>query len=380
MKKKLWLICIIFISLGFPDGLLGSGWPEIKNTFHFETEVVGILTMGIFIFSFLSSMMYTKIILKVGLEKILQGSTLIIILGLLSFSTLKNPLGITLAIVFLGIGAGCIDVAVNDYVSFYYNEKIMSWVHACWGIGISFGSGVMSFVLSNGMDWTYSYFIMAFFELCILVILIFNSTRMEIAPQNTNEQTNEKVVLTKSHYLGPLYYFCYGIEYVVGLYFSTFLLTKYSLSAGQAAFQVSLYWTFLMIGRFSTGFFSSHFSVKKIISAHLLLSFLGAGLLLSQQEHLIVVASILIGYGFSALYPMMMRLPYDIYSNEVASKIVSYQVGFQYLGVIILPLVYGFVFKYTSLRLFPVTILINIIVMVLASRKLHQTIENKNLS
>ncbi|MBP2100485.1 MFS transporter [Enterococcus rivorum] len=377
MKKKMWLLFIIFISLGFPDGLLGSGWPEIRNTFHFETEVVGILTMGIFIFSFLSSLMYTRLIAKLGLEKILQGSTLVIILGLLLFSALRTPVGMISSIIFLGIGAGCIDVAINDYVSFYYNEKIMSWVHAFWGIGISFGSGVMSIVLFNGLGWFYSYYIIAFLELCILIILIFN--RMEAAPQHSDKQEKSKVKLTKLHYLGPLYYFCYGIEYVVGLYFSTFLLVNYSLSSGEAAFQVSLYWTFLMVGRFFTGFLISYMSVKKIVSIHLLISFLGGLLLLSQQNNFILVASILMGYGFSALYPMMMRLPYDIYNNEVASKIVAYQVGFQYLGVIILPVVCGFIFNYTSLNLFPISILTAILIMALAFKRLY-SFKDKNFN
>lgn len=375
LKKKIWLIFIIFVSLGFPDGLLGSGWPEIRSTLHLETEMVGVLTMGIFLFSFFSSMMYAELVVRMGLDKILQTSTLFILLGLLSFSGIRTPFGIMISILFLGLGAGCIDVAINDYVSFYYNERVMSWVHACWGIGISFGSGVMSFILSSGIDWSYSYFIIASLEICVLFILTIN--KLEKKSRHISKPEKQKVKLLKLHYLGPIYYFCYGIEYVVGLYFSTFLVSNFNLSVGNAALQVSLYWIFLMIGRIVTGFFSTHISVKKIIFLHLNISFLGGIILLIQQPKLVFITPILLGYGFSALYPMMMRSPYDFYTDQIASKVISYQVGFQYLGVIILPLVYGCIFKWSSINLFPVSILINILAMMVASKILYRSFEKK---
>lgn len=358
------------MSLGFPDGLLGSGWPAIKTTFGFDTEVVGVLTTVIFIFSFFSSILYTKIVSRFSLAMVFQGSTLIVIAGLTFFALINNLFGIILASICLGLGAGCIDVGINDYVSFYYNEKIMAWVHGFWGIGITVGSGVMTFVLTIGLNWSYSYLIIAFFEVIVLMLLSFKKKNIKAMPQHSTKGCETHAKLTKSNYLGPIYYFCYGIEYIVGLYFSTFLLEVCSLNVGQAAFQVSIYWAFLMLGRFTSGFLSSLFSIKKIVYAHLLISAIGAVLLFSKKEEGLYVASIFLGYGFSALYPMMMRFPYDIYDSTIASKVVSYQVGFQFLGVMILPIIYGVLFKHVSFVLFPMSILISLAIMTLIIWKL----------
>ncbi|MGL4589214.1 MAG: MFS transporter [Mycoplasmatales bacterium] len=369
MKKQeriiLFVLFVVFISLGFPDGLLGSGWPSISSTYNFKVEVISYLTTGVFIGSFCSSMLYAKYANRYKITTIINVSTGFIIIGLLMFTFGNNPLTIFLAISCLGVGGGGIDVAVNDYVACNYNERIMTWVHGFWGVGISTGSFVIATVLALNLDWKIGYYIIASLELVILILVMFKQDlfKVKFGHQEATERSSQ--IKFKLRYLfGPVYYFFYGAEYVLGMFLSTYLITASEHSISQAAFVVSLYWTALMTGRFTTGLITDKIATNKLLILHLSCAISGSLLLFVQNPSFDYVAVILIGYGLSALYPIMMSLPYRVYSPVVAQKVIAYQVASAMLGVVFVPIICGFIFKTFNILLLPFIVIFCLLVMI----------------
>lgn len=71
---------------------------------------------------------------------------------------------VLLAAAALGLGAGTIDGALNNYVAQNYGSKHMNWLHGCWGIGATLGPVIMVFSLSYGQSWRNGYAVIAMIQ------------------------------------------------------------------------------------------------------------------------------------------------------------------------------------------------------------------------
>ena len=54
-KYLVFIIYLIFISLGLPDSLLGSGWPIMQKDFDVDSSYAGYVSMTILGMSIISS-------------------------------------------------------------------------------------------------------------------------------------------------------------------------------------------------------------------------------------------------------------------------------------------------------------------------------------
>ena len=55
-KYLVFIIYLIFISLGLPDSLLGSGWPIMQKDFDVDSSYAGYVSMTILGMSIISSL------------------------------------------------------------------------------------------------------------------------------------------------------------------------------------------------------------------------------------------------------------------------------------------------------------------------------------
>ena len=78
---------------------------------------------------FCPALFSTRIIAKLGTAKVTALSTSLTAIALLGFSCSHNFLWLCLCAVPLGIGAGSIDTALNNYVALRYNAMQMSFLH-----------------------------------------------------------------------------------------------------------------------------------------------------------------------------------------------------------------------------------------------------------
>ena len=61
-----------------------------------------------------------------------------------------------LSIVPLGLGAGSIDTALNNYVALHYKATHMNFLHCAYGVGVTISPFIMSVALSAG-TWREGY-------------------------------------------------------------------------------------------------------------------------------------------------------------------------------------------------------------------------------
>ena len=125
----LMIIYIAFIGLGLPDSLFGTAWPAIYAEFGLPISFGSFVTVTVACGTIISSLISAHLIGKFGTSKVTACSTLLTAVALIGFSYSPNIWCMVLLSVPLGIGAGAIDVALNNYVALHYSASQMSFLH-----------------------------------------------------------------------------------------------------------------------------------------------------------------------------------------------------------------------------------------------------------
>ena len=165
------VIYLIFISLGLPDSLLGSGWPKMQMDFNVPSSYAGYVSMTISFMTIISALLSPRLIKRFHTKWIVIVSIFMTILGLLGFSLSKEYWMLFLIAVPYGLGAGAIDASVNHYVANHYSSSAMNFLHCFYGVGAVISPYIMALALSKAR-WNEGYRWTAYVQAGILLVCI----------------------------------------------------------------------------------------------------------------------------------------------------------------------------------------------------------------
>ena len=168
------VIYLAFISLGLPDSLLGSAWPTMYREFSVPVSYAGGISMIIAVGTIISSLLSDRLTKRFGAGKITAVSVFMTAAALFGFSTSHTFIALCLWAVPYGLGAGCVDAALNNYVALHYTSRHMSWLHCMWGVGASLGPYIMGYALSNGHSWNMGYRYISILQILLTAVLLFS--------------------------------------------------------------------------------------------------------------------------------------------------------------------------------------------------------------
>lgn len=376
LKLLLIIIYAAFISLGLPDTILGSAWPVIHQDLNVPISYAGMVTIIVSVGTITSSFLSEKLIRRFGTGKITAFSALLTATGLLGISITPSFIWICLLGIPLGLGAGSIDCALNNFVAINYEAKHMNWLHCFWGIGATTGPFIMSLYLLRQNGWRMGYatigFIQAAIVLCLFLSLpLWKKVQLK-NQQEENINSNIKMLdVLKVNGVKPalLSFFCYcAVEFTTGLWTSSFLIARYGLAIESAAKWVSLYYLGITAGRFLAGFISMKFSNRLMIRMGQIIAMVGAIIIMIKlPNNLQVLGIILIGLGCAPLFPAMIHETPNRFGTELSQKVIGLQMASAYIGIIVVPPVFGVVCKYTGFGILPYFVVIFFVIMLIAS-------------
>ena len=375
------IIYIAFISLGLPDAILGSAWTMIYEDLNVPISYAGLVTMIITGGTIISSFFSGKMIKKFGTWKVTTFSVFLTAMGLLGVYFTPSFIWICLLAVPLGLGAGAVDSALNNFVANHYEAKHMNWLHCFWGIGATSGPFIMSFYLLKENGWRSGYATIGIIQSILVVCLLlslplwrkFEDSKEEEKKGSTsiNVKTLLKLPGAKPTLIAFL---CYcGIELTTGLWASSFLVFNSGLSAGLAAKWVSLYYLGITVGRFLAGFLSMKLNNKQMIRVGQLICLLGAVLLMIPfSNNFKLVGLILIGLGCAPIYPAMLHETPNKFGKDLSQEIMGIQMATAYVGSTIVPPLFGMLSKFSGFGILPGFLLIFIVVMLLSTERANK--------
>ena len=380
------IIYISFISLGLPDAILGSAWPIIHQDLNVPVSYAGVATMITAGGTIISSFFSEKVIRKFGTGKVTVFSVLLTSIGLLGVYLSPSFIWICLLGIPLGIGAGSVDSALNNFVALHYKAIHMNWLHSFWGIGATAGPFIMSIYLLKANGWRLGYLTIGIIQ-AILVVCLFASLPLwkKFSSDNEGKAVDSKKIelpaLLKLSGAKPalVAFFCYcAIELTTGLWVSSYLVISNGLSAESAAKWVSLYYLGITIGRFLAGFISMKLNNKQMIRMGQVICIIG-GILLSinYSSNIQLVGLISIGLGCAPIYPAMLHETPNRFGKEFSQGIMGIQMATAYVGSTFMPPIFGAVSKILGFEILPYFLLILMILMLVMSERVNNLCYNK---
>lgn len=114
-----------------------AAWPAIYTEFKLPFSYASFVTMLIPCGTIISSMLSARLIVRFGTSRITTFSTFLTVISLLGFPCSDNFLCLCIFSISLGLGAGALDTALNNYVALHYSAAHMSFLHCFYGIGVS---------------------------------------------------------------------------------------------------------------------------------------------------------------------------------------------------------------------------------------------------
>jgi fucose permease len=349
------------------------------------TSSAGIISMLICGGTIISSLFSAKLINRFGTGKITFISVAMTAFALLGFSISHSFIMLCIIAIPLGLGAGSVDAALNNFVALHYKAKHMSWLHCFWGIGATSGPIIMSLFLADKNGWQKGYLTISIIQFSLVLVLLISLPLWKYLEKkdqtsSENQELNAKKInplKIPGVKLALISFVCYcATEATAGLWGSSYLVNYKGLSADAAARGISLFYGGITLGRFLAGFLTMKFNNRTLIRAGQIMCIAGAALLL-LPTYFSLIGLILIGLGCAPIYPAMLHETPNRFGKSESQAIMGMQMAFAYIGSTFMPPILGFLASKTSIIIFPYFLLLCIIVMLIGSEKINLFLNNR---
>lgn len=362
------VIYIAFIGLGVPDSLFGTAWPAIYTDLNLPVSWASIVTIIVSCGTITSSLLSSWLISRFGTGKITAVSTLMTALALLGFSCSDSMLSLCLCAIPLGLGAGSIDTALNNYVALHYKASHMNFLHCFYGIGVSLSPYLMSLALSKG-TWEGGYRAVFWFQLAIaaLTALALPLWKKVRHAQNGEEAEETPRVLSfpalmkmPKVRMACLVFIGYcALEYTCGTWGSTFLVNAKGAAADTAARMVTFYYVGLALGRFLSGVLAGRLHSRQLVKiGQMILLAAVVSLFLPLPFAFCSVSLFFIGLGNGPIFPNMLHLTPELFGKDLSQAVIGAEMATSYIGVLLAPALFGLIAQNVTAALFPVYLLV----------------------
>ena len=357
------LIYISFISLGLPDALLGAAWPVMHREFGVSVSLAGVISVTISAGTVVSSLLSDRLTLKLGSGKVTAVSVGMTALALWGFSRSTVFWHLLIWAIPYGLGAGSVDASLNNYVAVHYASRHMSWLHCMWGLGASVGPYVLGKALTAGMTWNRGYSGIAVFQLCLTAVLFLSLPLWrKRSPDMAEENGPSRTPLTLREILSIpgakevlIAFFCYcAAEQTSILWGSTYLVRHRGMAEETAAGFGSLFLVGITVGRFLNGFLTYKLSDKSLIRLGQGIMILGVlAMILPLGAQGALTGLLLIGLGCAPIYPCVIHSTPAHFGEENSQAVIGVQMAAAYIGVCVMPPLFGLLARLVSISLLP---------------------------
>lgn len=363
------IIYIAFISLGLPDSLLGAGWPVMQVEMSVPVSYAGILTMLISIFTIISSLLCTRITIKIGSGLYTAISVALTAGAMIGFSLSKSFWVLVVLTIPYGLGAGGVDATLNNFVALHYKSRHMSWLHCFWGVGAIISPYVMGYCIGTASGWQGGYRIVGITQI-VLAVIIFCSLPIwkKIDRKSVEEEQEQTTGLSLKQMLSikgvPVWlmgFFCYcALEQTTMLWSGTYFAQYKGVDADTAAFFSSFVFIGLTAGRFVGGFVTEKLGDKRLIRIGYAIIFVGLLLVAIpvKTTTTALIGFIVIGVGCAPVYPSIIHATPDNFGREKSHAIIGAQMAFAYMGTTFMPPLFGLIAEHISVGFLPLYVFV----------------------
>lgn len=380
------VIYIAFIGLGIPDSLFGTAWPAIYQEFQLPLSAASYVTVLTSLGTVTASLLSARLINRFGTGLITAVSTVLTAVSLLGFSLSANFYWLCICAVPLGLGAGAIDSALNNYVAVHYRATHMNFLHCFYGLGVSISPFIMSQALGKNANWRGGYHLAFLIQTTIAAIMIISLPlwgRMKNKQHKTfeSEQTSKTLGFRSIAKLPgvPAVWTAFitscAAEVTCGTWGSTYLVNSRGLGISQAAAAITFFYVGMTVGRFLSGMLATRLSSWQLIKLGQIVIVIAVILLIQPFNTTIAIAGLfMIGLGNGPIYPNLVHLTPTNFGQDVSQSVMGSQMAAASLSFMVIPPIFGLLAQSLSTQIFPYFVAVMFALMVLAIRALRKVV------
>ncbi|MCL2674447.1 MAG: MFS transporter, partial [Defluviitaleaceae bacterium] len=261
-----------------------------------------------------------------------------------------------------------------------------------WGVGATAGPAIMAFSLMQLNGWTVGYRIVGFMLLAVAVVLLASlSCWKKVHPVNKEQpeihadseadipSTSTLLRLRGARLAILLFFVTGGLEMTLGLWGSTYLVLARGVARETATSWLALYYLGLTVGRFIFGLIAIRLQSQNVIRIGQSLIALGVIVIFLPFNASLMPGFILLGLGIAPLFPNYIHnTPYPFGRQHTQSMIGLQMVG-TYVGVMLLPPLFGLIAGRFGYSLFPAFVGILLTAIVLIVTALYRQLPKKHI-
>ena len=342
------IIYVSFISLGLPDSMLGSAWPLMSGDLAAPLWGAGLVQMVVSFGTIVSSLNSARLIRRFGTGRLTALSVAMTALALLGFSLAPGYVWLVLLAVPLGLGAGAVDAALNNYVALHCQARHMSWLHCFWGVGTIIGPVILSALLTyTGGSWRGGYAVVGLLQAALSAVLFATLSLWKRSGAQEEERSARVLSIPQVFALpgakaGLATFLCYcALESTLILWAPTFMVEARGISKTQAVSYGALVCVGITVGRAISGFMTMRFRPRQMVVIGQAVLLVGGVLLLMPANAVMLAGVVVCGLGCAPIYPNIIQDTPVNYGAENSQSAVGVQMAAAYVGSTFMPTIFG---------------------------------------
>jgi fucose permease len=333
-----------FAVLGLPDGMLGTAWPAMRESFGEPVGDLGLILLINTIGSVAVAAVVGRLIRRLGAAAVLAVAGSCAALAAVGYAAAPG-LWLVLSVgPLMGAAAGMMDGSLNTVVALTGRPRLLNLLHGFYGVGTAIGPLVVTVAILAG-SWRPAYLVLAALDVvtaCCWIIFrrsvpapVVSTAAAGAASTGKPEETagptegwsQRRVVAVLT--LGLVVFFVYtGLEVSAGQWETSYLRGHLDLSASAAGLASFGYWGALTAVRIGLALPAKPVPARTVIRCGLLLTIVGCGLIWLQPGPVVVVlAFALLGASLAGVFPALIAVTPQRIGVERAQHAIAWQVG-----------------------------------------------------
>jgi fucose permease len=340
-----------FVTIGLPDGMLGTAWPAMRHTFGASVGDLGLILLVNSLGSMAVSAFVGRLIRRIGVSALLAVAGLCAALGGIGFAVAPGFWFVLCIGPLTGAASGMLDGGLNTALALTGRARLLNLLHGFYGIGTALGPLVVTAAILAG-SWRPAYLCLAAIDLAAAGSWIFYHRKLPPpVPASLNVAGGEAVhkfgrsadapatiepsagwsrqravsVLTA----GLVVFFVYtGLEVGAGQWETSYLRGHLDLSASAAGFAAFGYWGALTAVRIGLALPTKSIPAQKLIGGGVIVSVAATALIWWAPINAVVVAGfVLLGAALAGLFPALIATTPQRIGEERAQHAIAWQIG-----------------------------------------------------
>jgi len=334
-----------FISLGLPDGVNGLAWPSVRDAFSVGNGALGVISITLGTGYVLSSLSAGSLVGRLGVGRVLTGSTALAAAGLAVHAIAPRWLPFVTGAALVGLGSGAVDAALNAFVARTYAAKHVNWLHACYSIGATLSPLLMALAIQRIGSWRAGYAAVAILLAALGACFLAASSGWG-TPSSAPHRPVGDIAGTLRHPLARLHlvaFFIYtGLEAVLGQWAYTVLREFRRVPEDAATAWTASYFGAIAAGRVLTGFAVGRLGADRTARLGTWAAAAGVALFaFGRGDAVRGLGLVMAGLALAPVFPCLMsRTPARV-GETLAPNLIGFQVSLATVGAAVLPALGG---------------------------------------